>query len=472
MDNHRIPPIRPSHDARPVQRGDAEQAEPQAPMRPPRIQPNEQLGMNRPPVRREPNVPNAPIELLVPPPAGGGALGALPDAVVGEAATFLSARDMGFFSQADASLRGILNPQRTALRERFAEAEAGAANVQDLAGFLRFLGRADAAAQPERPTVADLPEDLRVRPLTVLLTRISALPVEEWSTAAVAFRETVRTLRSDHQTEALRTFERIAEYEECESAVTAGENVLHAMAFFGVTSLPNRLAMESIAVHRDALNLIRAGERIPEIAQRLGVPSDWSREVMDRMAAGYGPAGQEMMDGGNVAVVAARYGIETNGGIQGLEDAAIRGPAGDAARLGENVQVIKQAHGITTDRGIAALDAIVCTQHGALRMVQEGANVRAVIDQFGITSRDSIRSLERSAVERLRLGSPRDYEQHGIDPTDFALALFLVDAYNPAIHAWIHEDPEAVARDIGIESLVNIEAVIALAARLRASISP
>ena len=576
MATNPIAPNQHAHDAQADQPEDAE-PQPQAPMQPPRNQRIEQLAADLPP-----GGPRRRFGPSVPPTSGVNSFAALPDnaevpALVPVIAKFLSASDTRVLSQTGRDLRGILRSHLDSHQVQRANAEAGAATVTDLAGFLRFQGLARApepvmpeqpvsifeeihehqagreaqhAAAPapyEGPTLADLPEDLWSRPLTVLLSRLGALPVNDRHVAAVAFRNTVSAMRDEHRTEALRTFERIAVHEAAgyEAPALANEPVQAVLAYFRVVNSRRHVFREYVAIESRALEFIRRGDRIHEVAGRLGVVMDESIAMLEAYAAAFGPAGQEAQRGDNVAEVALRHGFQTSTGVYGLETRAIAGAAGDAARQlgfvqgivqahgftsalgirdlenvvmnsrglidaarrGDNVQYIARLHGITSDQHIldldnaairwAAADAVsrgetvqqIAETHGitseealgelgtlvfyasgAVGSVANGENVRAVIDQFDVTRPDHIDVLEDTAVRRLSLGRHEEYERNGVTSTVTYMAMQDTNPYNPSVHAWIHQDPEAVARGAGIESEFHINRVIALAARLRSSI--
>ena len=533
-------PIAPNHHAHDAQADQPEDAEPQpqAPMQPPRNQRIEQLAADLPP-----GGPRRRFGPSVPPTSGVNSFAALPDnaelpALVPVIAKFISASDTRVLSQTGLDLHSILSSHLVSLQVQRANAEAGAATVTDLAGFLRFQGLARApepvmpeqpvsifeeihehqagreaqhAAAPapyEGPTLADLPEDLWHRPLTVLLSRLGALPVNDRHVAAVAFRNTVSAMRDEHRTEALRTFERIAVHEAAgyQEPALANEPVQAVLAYFRVVNPGEMNRMEAEAIESRALEFLGGRDQIHKVARHLGVVMDESMVLLEAHAAELGRAGAEASEGGNVEEIARRYGFQTDDGIYalersaiggaagdaaelgehvqviaqrygitsargilGLELAAIDGAAGDAAQRGENVQVIAQRHGIISEQGIDLLECIVCFQSMAGGRVAHGANVRAVANEFGITTPVNIGLLEGIAVLYLSHGSPQEDPRNAIDQEGIASAQFDMNAYNPSIHAWIHQDPVAVARGAGIESQFNIGRVIALAASLRSS---
>ena len=396
---------------------------------------NAQLSAARAPAR---------TETVEPPdacPIADGVFSALPDDLVREVAGFLSVPDMRAAAQTEVRLRAVINPQLDVLFAQQALAAQAAANVQDLAGFLRLLKpNANTTHAPEAadagPAISGLRADLQTQPLTELLARLEMLPRADWQAAARAFHATIGAMRLHHLSHALQTFDRISRHTGAQSALSAGENVQHIAAYFGITAPPVVAAMESDAVFEPGLAAMRAGENVHAVAERFGLRTEVALHDLERVAVSAGPARSAVAAGQNLLFIARAYGIETFVGIRALERVSIACVAGHAVRSGENVRLVAQAHGIVSQPGVRSLELIALYGH-ALRQVSEGANVRAVADRYGITTDESIEALESSAVANLELSRSPDW--------------------------WRGRDPAAVAHQLGIRSPAHINNVMTLA---------
>ena len=127
-------------------------------------------------------------------------------------------------------------------------------------------------------------------------------------------------------------------------------------------------------------------------------------------------------EGEDLRLVAAYYDQTEPGSVAALERYAVRFTSvRDDVLRGANVQAMAERRGFVTDQGIRALESVAILG-AAGNAARSGSQPRAVAQQYGLTSAETLVELELIAVDRL----PRRGE-------------------------WTRLDPRRVAADLGVE---------------------
>ena len=462
--------LRPSRRDAPA----AENTEPQREGRQNRVRGGDAAETGRPPARRNARAAAAA-------PAANAPVNTLPIDLIGRVSSFLPANEMRVVAEAvgrqgvaDVSARRGPQAELRALKATVVATVENVQKVVNLKGFMDALGTVPSAKTGNSRAISNLREDVCAYPILQLMNRISVLPANDRSQAQAAIAAKINEIDPALRSDALAAVARIAQDGAAFVSAMAGENLALISVFHGFETFDQVEPLLEIIFNQHALPAVLAGAAPRDVAARFGLHTEENLERLEQTAAlPDGVIGQEMLIGANAQEVATHYGFRTEQGIGQLQATAYIGLR-ESSELKEasNVAAVAARHGIVEPSILGELEAVASLGRAGRAAQAPRSNVQSVAAAHGIVTAKGIEALEMSVLESrvgpalLKLQNIRSVAaQVGITSPNTLLTMeyFAINHLPVTMGDEFHwQTPQSIATRLGIESATGLETLQAV----------